>query len=171
MPFTKDQLKYAGNAALRYMINKQAAPFPDLWKDSIPLWHRELMDQMARSNFSNKCIIPTMLGTKITGNKISGMILDDPHAEYNHGVKFMPKVKPIKKDYNTIGVRFIYGHSLGKIYTYKIRKGAKVHLGQEVVVPSTQVVASVAVVVEIHKTPQDTGPFNYLFVSGKVAPL
>lgn len=83
-------------------------------------------------------------------------------------------VKPVKKDYNTIGVRFLQGPNLTKIYTYRIRKGAKVHLGQELVVPSKidgVIQNSVGVVVEIHKTPQDTGPYEYKFVTGKVQPL
>lgn len=86
------------------------------------------------------------------------------------------KQKLPKKDYNTIGVRFIYGHNLNNVYTYLVPKKAKVHLGQEVIVPSKKdgtqgTIKSVAVVVEIHQAPQDTGPYEYLYVAGKVAPL
>lgn len=82
--------------------------------------------------------------------------------------------KPVKKDYNTVGVRFIYGHNLAKVYTYRVRKGAKLHLGQEVVVPSEpqgELIKGVAVVVRIDKTPQDNGPYVYKYITEKVAPL
>jgi hypothetical protein len=106
-----------------------------------------------------------------------------PPRSLNEGARNM-KEKPIKKDYNTVGVRFLYGHNLAKVYTYRVRKGAKLHLGQEVIVPShinaydhardskiEQNIKSVAVVVEIHKTPQDTGPYNYLHIEGTIKPL
>lgn len=160
------------------------AQHPDMWKGSLPLWHRELMERMTRESARfMKTQMPRYLvdpGTirfigadfagPITGLKPDFMIIDDPQSEHNQGAKVKTPKTP-KKDYNTVGVRFIYGHDVAKIYTYKIRKGAKVHLGQEVVVPSSVVAQSVAVVVEIHKTPQDTGLYNYLFVTGKVAPL
>lgn len=114
-----------------------------------------------------------------TGQKLSGMILDDPHADKGPYIGFDvleigkngKKIKPPKKDYNTVGVRFLHGGSLHKVYTYRIRKGAKVHLGQELVAP-TPTGDSVVVVVEIHKTPQDhLMGLNYKFVANKVAPL
>jgi hypothetical protein len=81
------------------------------------------------------------------------------------------KGKVVKKDYNTIGVRFLRGETLHKVYTYKIRKGAKVHLGQELVA-KTDRGDTVVVVVEIHKTPQDTLPgVVYKFIEQKVVPL
>lgn len=83
-------------------------------------------------------------------------------------------MKPVKKDYRTIGVRFVYGHNAGKIYTYKIRKGAKVHLGQELVAesnPPTGWTKSVVVVVRIDKTPQDDGPYEYKFITQKASDL
>lgn len=82
--------------------------------------------------------------------------------------------KPVKKDYNTVGVRYLEGGNLDRVYTYRAKKGAKLHLGQEVVVPAKRhdrVNNFVAVVVEIHKTPQDTGPFEYRYVLGTVKPL
>ncbi len=102
----------------------------------------------------------------ITGYSPSHMIIDDPLNDEARG----KKVKPVKKDYNTIGVRFLRGDTLHKVYTYKVRKGAKVHLGQELVA-RTDRGDTVVVVVEIHKTPQDTGPYNYKFIDQKVAPL
>jgi len=51
-----------------------------------------------------------------------------------------------------------------------VPKRAKLHLGQELVVP-TPYGNSTAVVVELHKTPQDTGPYQYKYVVGTVKPL
>lgn len=67
----------------------------------------------------------------------------------------MAKRKPAIK---TIGVRFIYSNGAGfgpKIYTYGVRRGAKVYLGQQLVVENqygTQVVVVVRVdkVIEPH---------------------
>jgi hypothetical protein len=79
------------------------------------------------------------------------------------------KEKPKKKDYNTIGVRYAQG--AGQVYTFKIRKGAKVHLGQELV-DSRDGNYSVCFVVALHKTPQDTeAHISYRFLNHKVAPL
>lgn len=109
-----------------------------------------------------------MRTTDIQGLRADYTILDDPqNAE---GERKGPK-KVVKKDYNTIGVRFLRGDTLHKVYTYKVRKGAKVHLGQELVA-RTDRGDTVVVVVEIHKTPQDTNPaIFYKFIDQKVAPL
>lgn len=82
--------------------------------------------------------------------------------------------QPIKKDYSTVAVRYLRGPNLGKAYTYRVKKGAKVYLGQEVVVPTTNdgyTTNSVAVIVELHSKPQDNGPYDYKFVAGTVKPL
>lgn len=86
---------------------------------------------------------------------------------------YIDTVKPVKKDYNTVGVRFLQGPNLQKVYTYRVRKGAKLRLGQEVVVPTQREVLAntIAVVVELHKVPQDTGAYDYKFVAGTVSPL
>lgn len=80
-------------------------------------------------------------------------------------MKAKKKVKS-GKDYSTIGVRFLQGGSLHKVYTYKIRKGAKVFLGQLLIV-NNELVA----VVEMHSTPQDTDVYDYKFITQKVAVL
>jgi hypothetical protein len=107
-----------------------------------------------------------MVHTSLHGLRADYTIIDDP---VNDGARKGPK-KVVKKDYNTIGVRFLRGDTLHKVYTYRVRKGAKVHLGQELVA-RTDRGDTVVVVVEIHKTPQDTGPYNYKFIEQKVAPL
>jgi hypothetical protein len=62
----------------------------------------------------------------------------------------MKKIKEEK--YNTIGVRFLEGPNLQKVYTYKVRIGAKVVLGQELIA-DTQRGPAVVVVVRIDKKP------------------
>lgn len=78
------------------------------------------------------------------------------------------KAKKVKnaKTYETVGVRFLQGGSLHKVYTYKIRKGAKVHLGQ-LLIGNNALVA----VVEIHSSPQDAELYDYKFITQKVAAL
>lgn len=100
------------------------------------------------------------------GRTHSGIIIDDPVND----------AKPKKKDYNTVGVRFLRGSNLAKLYTYKVKKGAKLHLGQEVVVPTdpdkqNYDTNTIAVVVRIDAKPTDNGPYNYKFVQGTVKPL
>lgn len=76
--------------------------------------------------------------------------------------------------YKTVGVRFVYGHNVLKVYTYRVRKGAKVHLGQEVIVesnPPTGWTKSLAVIVRIDSKPTDTGPFRYLWIEQAAKPL
>jgi hypothetical protein len=86
----------------------------------------------------------------------------------------MPKVKPPKKDYNTIAVRFLFGDSdLSRTYTYKIAKKVKVHLGQLLVSPpNSSFQRGICAVVEIHKEPQDTKQgITYKFISDTLKPI
>lgn len=79
--------------------------------------------------------------------------------------------------YQAIGVRFI--NSVGKIFTYRVPKRAKVRLGQELVVSNDQG-TNVVIVVEIH--PKDSisipgriqnggQPIMIKSISKKVTPL
>jgi hypothetical protein len=91
--------------------------------------------------------------------------------------KAMKPAKQPKKDYNTVGVRFLRGHNLEKVYTYRVAKKAKLRLGEEIVVPTKlegMRANAIAVVVELHKTPQDTKPELadcYEFVFGRIQQL
>ena len=88
--------------------------------------------------------------------------------------KAMKPAKQPKKDYNTLGVRFLAGHNIQKVYTYRAPKKVKFRLGEEVVVPTNPgdfERNAVAVVVELHKTPQDTQGYDYKFVFGRVTPV
>lgn len=77
------------------------------------------------------------------------------------------RAKKVSKGYTTVGVRYLNGGALHKVYTYKIRKGAKVHLGQLLIGNN-----SICAVVEIHPTPQDTVVgVDYKFITQKVAAL
>jgi hypothetical protein len=79
--------------------------------------------------------------------------------------------KQPKKTYNTCAVRFVRGHNVAKVYTYKVPKKVKLHLGEEVVVPSLYdgfESNSIAVVVELHKEPQDNQGYDYKFITGRI---
>lgn len=98
------------------------------------------------------------------GNRPEAVIVDDLEDQPKNG------------SYNTVAVRYLRGPNIekGYTYTYRVRKGAKLHLGQEVVVPVTRdgyTANTVAVVVELHRKPQDNGPYDYKFVAGTVKPL
>lgn len=96
-----------------------------------------------------------------TPYRAGALIIDDVEQE-------------LPKGYRTVGVRFLRGPNLQKAYTYRVPKGAKVHLGQEVVVPTEQdgyVANTVGVIVELHANRQDNGPYNYKFITGTVKPL
>lgn len=107
----------------------------------------------------------------IQGLRADSVILDDPHNLPATKGKKMKTLKPPKKDYNTCAVRFVRGTNIAKVYTYKVPKKTKLHLGEEIVVPSLFdgfTSNSVAVVVENHTTPQDTGPYEYKFITGRI---
>jgi hypothetical protein len=65
----------------------------------------------------------------------------------------------------------VRGHNVAKVYTYKVPKKVKLHLGEEVVVPSLYdgfEANSIAVVVELHKEPQDNQGYDYKFITGRI---
>lgn len=77
--------------------------------------------------------------------------------------------------YSTVGVRFLtpdaFHVSIGKVYTYRIRKGAKVYLGMELVADSPNGPAVVAVV-RIDTMPMDGDVgFTYKFLTRKTVAL
>lgn len=143
-----------------------------------PHEEKTMSDAMRRMMFSypHRDIFESMLGIKSEPLKPGSTVLGPDGHEYIIG-KLAPKpkaAKPPKKDYNTVGVRYLEGGNLERVYTYRVKKGAKLHLGQEVVVPakrSERVNNFIAIVVEIHKMPQDNGAFEYRYVIGTVKPL
>ena len=62
------------------------------------------------------------------------------------------KVKKEKRNFQWCGVRFIHGENLGTVYSYKVRKGVKLHLGQELVVRNHRG-TSIVVVVAVNEEP------------------
>lgn len=79
-------------------------------------------------------------------------------------------VKPPKQTHNIIGVRFLDGHNLQKVYSYAVPKKVKLHLGEEVVVPSNPDGLerhAIAVVVALNHTPEYSGPLKQ--VHGRIA--
>lgn len=110
------------------------------------------------------------------GQQIGGGIagISGKPTIYRSPDEWLQPAKSVKKDYNTVAVKFISGSNLGKSYTYRVVKRAKLRLGQEVVVPTTRdgcTTTTIAVVVELHSKPQDTGAYDYKFVTGTVKPL
>lgn len=126
--------------------------------------------------------------SRISGRSCDYIIIDDPLNEDNmktatesayghtvlgyHGTALAQR-KPAKVNYNTVGVRFLDGHNIAKVYTYGVRKGGKIHLGQELVADTQRGPALVAVV-RIDKTPapvDPSWPCGLKFLTRKVVAL
>lgn len=160
-------LSIAGNAAIdRFLSNGRPAPLtfmgvPIVW-DTYEDTFGMTPEEIGRANFPNY-------------NGALPMTKTDHLYKTYFGIDLAKPAKPKKlPPYRTVGVRFIHGHNLLKVYTYRVRKAAKVHLGQEVIVesnPPTGWTKSLAVIVRIDTTPQDNGPFNYLFIEQAVKAL
>jgi len=73
-----------------------------------------------------------------------------------------------KKPYDTIGVRFVNGHNLAKVFTYRVRK-AVAH--GDLLIADTPNGPAIVAVVRLDRTPQDTEGFDYKFITQKVATL
>jgi hypothetical protein len=105
--------------------------------------------------------------------RVVGMMpeLAAPYGSNTQETKTVKTKKQPKKTYNTCAVRFVRGHNVAKVYTYKVPKKVKLHLGEEVVVPSLYdgfESNSIAVVVELHKEPQDNQGYDYKFITGRI---
>lgn len=114
---------------------------------------------------------PDQQKARITGNRAEYIIIDDPVAEHNMSKSLFLRCPafapgnhenriakpPAKVNYNTVGVRFLDGHNIAKVYTYGVRKAGKIHLGQELVADTDRGPALVAVV-RIDKTPKPVDP-------------
>ncbi len=77
------------------------------------------------------------------------------------------------EEYRTIGIRFAIGvgSNPGKVYTYKVRAGAEILLGDELVL-DTPYGPSVGFVVRKDKTNQDTDPgIQYKYATRKTIEL
>lgn len=83
-----------------------------------------------------------------------------------------------QEKFQWVGVRFIHANpnfgidKIATIYTYKVRRGVKLHLGQELVVRN-QYGVSVVVVVKLGEVPEvgDPNGSNWKWISEKVAKL
>ena len=71
----------------------------------------------------------------------------------------------------TVGVRFLTGHNLAKMYTYKAKRAAKLHLGQEVVVRNEHGTSVGAVVDFDVPIPSGWTLDSLVELTRKVAPL
>lgn len=96
-----------------------------------------------------------LLENVIQGTRIDSIILDELTYKQEKidmskkAVAARKRVAKVVASLQTVGVRFLHGHSLEKIYTYKAKKSAKLFLGQEIVVSSEQYGRSVGVVVTL----------------------
>lgn len=73
-----------------------------------------------------------------------------------------------RKPYYTVDVR--HASDPRKAYTYRVARGKKLKLGDEVVVDNS-FGTSVAFVVRIHEMPQYNRGFDYKYITRKVAAL
>jgi hypothetical protein len=89
----------------------------------------------------------------------------------NNKVAVATKKKKVEIKFRPIGVRFLTGHNLGKIYHYRIRKAAKVHLGQELVVSNDSGISVVVVVTVDGELPMGYPLENLATITSKVATL
>lgn len=171
--FTKEQLHYAGKAAVDYFLKHDPKAYIDTVYPSTlrglingpkPWWRGGHLSP-ATYHWSGS-------NGGIYGNKADMIIIDDPINTVTKGKK-VKTAKPKPKTYNTVGVRFLRGHNLAKVYTYKVPKKTKLGLGEEVIVPSTfdgLTTNGIGVVVELHKEQQDTTyGIDYKFVTGRIA--
>lgn len=83
----------------------------------------------------------------------------------------MAKSKPSKPVYYTVGVRYARGPNIAQVYTYRVARGKRLRLGDEVVA-DTVYGPCVAFVVQIDAAPQDNLPgVNYKYLTRKAVPL
>jgi hypothetical protein len=81
------------------------------------------------------------------------------------------KRKKVAEKYYTVGVRYARGHDIARVFTYRVAKGKRLKLGDEVVADTTNG-PCVAFVVQIDATPQDTlVGINYKYLTRKAVPL
>lgn len=110
---------------------------------------------------------------KITGNQANMIIIDDSlNQELDMSKKAVAtrkKAAKAEEKMQLVGVRFLQGHNMNKIYTYKAKRAAKLHLGQEVVIRN-QNGTTVAVVVQLNP-PMPVGYGMLEELIAKVAPL
>lgn len=81
--------------------------------------------------------------------------------------------QPPVKDYNTVGVRFLFGKDPGRIFTYRVKKRPRFDLVRgDLYVANTSSGYRVVVLVEIHDEPQDTlEGITYKYLEYAVMPL
>lgn len=80
-------------------------------------------------------------------------------------------LKAKKVDYFTIGVRFVFGAQPIKVYTYRIKKGRKVNVGDILVADHADRGHALVAVVRVDAKPTDDGPFTYKFIDKVVRDL
>lgn len=115
----------------------------------------------------------------IQGNRANLIMIDDPQAEHNKELDMSKKAVATRNKAATkeskmrlVGVRFLSGNNLAKVYTYKTKRTAKLHLGQEVVVHNTEGASAVVAVVSLDQPmPPGYTLESLVELTAKVAPL
>lgn len=177
--FTPKQLSDASQAAINYFLKHSVLDDmltyvpKQMWASHYPLQPGEVVRSVGRTKISATDALNR-------GLDISNMVRVSPESEFYYlppKEYSVPKVKSPKPiAYKTVGVRFLDGRNLAKVYTYRAPKKAKLHLGQEVVVPTDKeasgyITNSIGVVVELHSQQQDTQGYDYKFIVGTIRPL
>jgi hypothetical protein len=149
------------------LMNAMLYGRPDTWKSAKPIPLGAVVSYHG-ADWANP----------ITGTRPDMIVIDDPlnqQPEMTMAIKkkLAAKVKAEAK-LQTVGVRFLTGGNLAKVYTYKAKRSAKLHLGQEVAArsDSDSYGLSVGVVVELNgPVPAGYSMESLKELTLKVAPL
>lgn len=140
-----DGVAYARGELAKYMSYLEARQ-PKAWPAEAysKLWTDMMYQGSSTGRWS---------GGKLSGNLAQSMIIDDPLNKQEldmskKAVAIRKKAASAEAKMQLVGIRFLTGHNLDKIYTYKVKRSAKLTLGCEVVARNSNG-TSVGVVVQL----------------------
>lgn len=155
----RDLYKDAERSKPKYMITGTPfTPCPQLW-----MWP---------DRFGPKRMGPKD-GKGLTGAELKTILVDDPQQEkIDMSKKAVATRKKAAAKLMTVGVRFLKGPNLDQIYTYRVKRTAKLHLGQEVVTRNAFHGTGIAVVVTLdHPMPPGYTMETLVELTQKVAAI